>query len=80
MNKPRYTQRIDGEAFTVPAEQITLLACCDCGLVHRVVYATGDGVVGIAAERDNRRTAQRRRWMRKRGQPPVTDGRPATDP
>jgi len=31
-----YEQVIDGEKFDVPPEW--LVACCDCGLVHRFVY------------------------------------------
>lgn len=61
----RYTQRRDGEGFTVPNKQMFKLACCDCGLVHQVaVVAEGmrkGAAIGMAATRDRRATAARRR-------------------
>lgn len=45
-------------------EQIISLACCDCGLVHRMdieVDPNEEGVVYILAPRDERATAQLRR-------------------
>lgn len=61
----RYAQRKDGEGFAVPNKQIFKLACCDCGLVHQfAVVAEGvrkGAAIGIAAKRDNRATAARRR-------------------
>jgi len=61
--RPRtsYTQRKDGEGWEVQPGKVFKLACCDCGLVHRVVIVVEDGKVGMAAERDNRATGQRRR-------------------
>lgn len=63
--KTKYTQRIDGEGFEIPNKTIYKLACCDCGLVHRIVLAApgikkGVGI-GFASARDNRATAQIRR-------------------
>lgn len=60
----RYKQRKDGEGFTVPSGKKYRIACCDCGLVHDFVFIAGKGVVGIAAQRNNRATAQRRRSIR----------------
>ena len=59
----RYTQRKDGEGWEQKSGEIWKLTCCDCGLVHRIVLTTKrhDELIGIAAERDNRATAQRRR-------------------
>lgn len=58
----RYKQRVDGEGFTVPSNEIYRLACCDCGLVHDFVFVSEDGKpIGVAAKRNNRATAQRRR-------------------
>jgi hypothetical protein len=57
----KYIQRIDGEGFTVPSGEIYRIACCDCGLVHDFVFVSGERVVGIAAKRNNRATAARRR-------------------
>lgn len=51
-------------------EEITLkykreglsMACCDCGLVHKIgFHVYRNGVLGIAHLRDNRATAQLRR-------------------
>jgi len=58
-----YKQRKDGEGFEIPLGEIYKLACCDCGLVHRVVFVVEDGRLGMAAERDNRATGQRRRHI-----------------
>jgi hypothetical protein len=58
----RYKQRKDGEGFEVPSSQIYRIACCDCGLVHDFVFVSQDGnPIGIAAKRNNRSTAQRRK-------------------
>jgi hypothetical protein len=57
----KYRQREDGEGFEVPSGKVYRIACCDCGLVHDFVFVAGRGVVGVAAKRNNRATAQRRR-------------------
>ncbi len=58
----RYIQRQDGEGFEVPSGVRYRIACCDCGLVHDFVFVSQDGKpIGIAAERNNRATGQRRR-------------------
>lgn len=61
----KYAQRKDGEGFTIPNKTIYKLACCDCGLVHKIVIAAPGlrkGVkIGFAAKRDNRATAAKRR-------------------
>lgn len=59
--RARYKQRQDGEGFDVPVGEIYRLACCDCGLVHDVVFMIEDGKLEMAAKRNNRATAQRRR-------------------
>ena len=61
----RYKQREDCEGFAVPSAQIHRIACCDCGLVHDFVFISEDGnPIGIAAKRNNRATAQRRRKLK----------------
>lgn len=62
----RYIQRTDGEGFVVPLEELYRLACCDCGLVHDVVWAYDEKTkeLGMAVQRNNRATAQRRRRHR----------------
>jgi hypothetical protein len=58
----RYVQRSDGEGFSVPSGKVYRIACCDCGLVHDFVFISNDRKpIGIAAKRNNRATAQRRR-------------------
>lgn len=57
----RYKQRKDGVGFDVPAKQIVRWACCDCGLVHDLVFVNGRGKIGVAARRNNRATAARRK-------------------
>jgi hypothetical protein len=62
--RARYVQRRDGEGFEILSGEIYRLACCDCGLVHDVVIVSQDAKpVGIAARRNNRATAQRRRHL-----------------
>jgi hypothetical protein len=63
--RAKYKQRHDGEGFTVPSKQVYRIACCDCGLVHDFVFVAGRGVVGIAAKRNSRATAQRRKNLRR---------------
>ncbi len=61
----RYTQRKDGEGWQETSGKPFRLACCDCGLVHDVVIVRGRGKeLGIAARRNNRATAQRRRKVK----------------
>jgi hypothetical protein len=63
-----YQQRKDGEGFTVPSGKIYRLACCECGLVHDFVFISQDGKpIGVAAKRNPRATAQRRRKRRGNG-------------
>jgi hypothetical protein len=58
----KYTHRNDGEGFSVPSGAVYRLACCDCGLVHDMVFVSADGKpIGVAAKRNNRATAGRRR-------------------
>lgn len=62
----RYRQRHDCEGWAEPSGKPFKLACCDCGLVHQMVLISADGKpIGIAAKRDNRATAARRRGFRK---------------
>jgi hypothetical protein len=65
MPKAKYKQRTDGEGFEVPVGEIYRMACCDCGLVHDFVFISEDSKpIGVAAQRNNRATAQRRRKLR----------------
>lgn len=56
----RYIQRKDGEGWSVEAGKVFRVACC--GLVHDMVLVKDRGKdIGIAARRNKRATAQRRR-------------------
>lgn len=60
--KAKYKKRKDYEPFEIPSNVIYRLACCDCGLVHDMVFVSEDGKpIGVAAKRNNRATAQWRR-------------------
>lgn len=73
---PKYRQETDGE-WIRPVAKGYKMACCDCGLVHRLDFRVMRGVnathgrlvKGARAEfmafRDNRATAAVRRHMRK---------------
>lgn len=65
MPRAKYTQRTDNEGFEVPVGEVYRMACCDCGLVHDFVFVSADGKpIGVAARRNNRATAQRRKKLR----------------
>lgn len=57
--RTKYTQRVSGEVFELQSPH--LLACCDCGLIHKIKWVHIKGRLFISAARDNRRTAARRR-------------------
>lgn len=59
--KAKYTQRKDGECFEIPIGAKYRLACCDCGLVHDVVFLNDNGKLYFAAQRNNRATSNKRR-------------------
>lgn len=54
----------DGE-WIAPKMQGYQLACCDCGLTHTLNFEIENGKIIFQAFRDNRATAQVRRWKRK---------------
>ena len=57
----KYIQRWDDKPFEVETKKITRWVCCDCGLVHDIVFVNGRGKVGVAARVNKRATAARRR-------------------
>lgn len=68
MSRGKFTQIEEGKPITLEYVQalkvkgaIQNFACCDCGLVHRVVYIPLKTRLKIYYYRDNRRTANRRR-------------------
>ena len=57
----RYPQITD-KGVSIRSKRLVMLACCDCGLIHRVIMVSHDGKsIGLAMKRDNRATAARRR-------------------
>jgi len=64
MKKRRYRPVATDVWFHAPR----WLACCDCGLVHRVEYRMKRGAVQLRVQRDARKTAATRRQMRARQQ------------
>lgn len=62
-----YPKLISGEAFEVKLKRgvvVIKIGCCDCGLVHRMAFATDKKSLGIAIARDSRATAAARRAMK----------------
>lgn len=61
----KYVQRKDGEGFTIRNREPFRIGCCDCGLVHNLVVVVRGRrrgfILGIAAERNERATAAKRR-------------------
>lgn len=60
----KYIKRKDYEEFLLNYKNhdILRLACCDCGLVHSFAFHKyRSGMLGIAARREKRATAQLRR-------------------
>ena len=55
----RYHQQADGE-WVQPVAGYKM-ACCDCGLIHRMEFRVRQGHVQFRAWRDNRATSARRR-------------------
>ncbi len=70
----KYRQAKPGDKSVIPFEGVRHVACCECGFVHRYVYAVephptrkGKGVIVQYAYADNRATAQIRRKLARDG-------------
>lgn len=61
----RYHRPRRGE-WVQPIRRGYKMACCDCGLVHRLDFRVVNGRVQFRVFRDNRATAAKRREERKR--------------
>lgn len=66
----RYDEPKAGE-WVYPKRRGYKLACCDCGLVHRLNFrlvkrSSGGRFIQFQVFRDNRATGQIRRYLRKR--------------
>lgn len=51
-----------GDDWVRPVPRGYRMACCDCGLVHRVDFRVVAGQVEFRIARDSRATGQLRRW------------------
>ena len=70
MDNRKYEPTVDGEPETFLVGQSEYESCCDCGLVHRVIFSVIESddreirKVIVKRWRDGQRTGQTRRWMR----------------
>lgn len=62
MTKPRYPVSADGQ-WIYPLSAYHLLACCDCGLVHKFEFRRSGTRVKLRAWRDKRETKGQRKRM-----------------
>ena len=58
--------KVEDGVWVQPRRREYELECCDCGLVHTLNFRIYHGHIQFQAFRDNRSTAQMRRWQRKR--------------
>ena len=60
----KYKQLHDGDGFEIQVKSGMNLCCCDCGLVHRIVFDTKDKGKTILMQifGNSRATGQRRRF------------------
>ncbi len=54
-------QRYDYETFEVPVGEKYRLICCDCKLVHDVVFLIEDNKLFMTAVQNHKSTSQRRK-------------------
>jgi len=59
----KYRSVQDGE-WVQPVRRGYRMACCDCGLVHKINFRIKDGHIQLQPKRDNRATGQVRRGMK----------------
>ena len=64
----KYRRGEKGDKSIVPFEGVRLVACCDCGLVHKHIYSVENKKIVQRVYRDNRATDGLRRGMVKRGE------------
>jgi hypothetical protein len=60
----KYQSTKNGE-WVQPVKRGYKMACCDCGLVHRIDFRIHANRVQFRAFRDERATGQKRRWKNK---------------
>lgn len=75
MGKYKYKTLKNGDILKVSDKSKFYIACCDCGLVHSwQIQITNNSILSLKerkvvlkVNRENRRTAQKRRWLIKSG-------------
>lgn len=58
----KYVQVFDGDWIRPLTRRNHRMKCCDCGLVHVINFRLRKGKIEFQAFRDERATAQVRRW------------------
>ena len=62
MSRYKYPTLNANESIEIKSGTVLRLACCDCGLVHRIAFVSDKkGNIGMAMERNNNSTTQLRR-------------------
>ena len=64
--KSKYEQVEEGETLIFEPGDVQYIACCDCSLVHVYEFDIVDGKIQITIRRNDRSTAQLRRYHHKR--------------
>ena len=61
--KNDYLQVFDGDMIEIKLKKIVAIECCQCGLIHKFYFEKmTPRKLYVVISRDNRATAQRRRW------------------
>ena len=57
-----YTELHKGDSFEIEPNAVMNLACCDCNLVHKLIFKILDnGNIGMTLKRNSRETAKKRK-------------------
>lgn len=59
----KFETREDWEKIELNNDSTHMIACCDCGLVHKMAVSYRDGKIGLAFERDELETQHRRNFF-----------------
>jgi hypothetical protein len=61
----KFIQIYDNEGYEIESKEIIRFMCCDCGLVHDVVFVAGrkGTPIGVAMRRNKRATTNRRKQL-----------------
>lgn len=62
--KMKYEDAEEGK-WIFPRRKGYFMSCCDCGLVHRLDFRINNKHIEFRAFRENGRTGQRRRWLKR---------------